>query len=116
MALAYMKGTLGWGFWTITSLRMSGMIRASGWWRTVAIVASPAAAFVVFGEHAFFSEHSFSPFLPIAVLLFGAGVMLSVEILAKYKTNLQNNRATLLVLFLAIARAHPFKDTWQIVF
>jgi hypothetical protein len=73
------------------------------------------AAIIVFGIHPFFAERSYSPFLPIALVLYGAGTQYVIETAIRQKSILRNNRTTMLVLLLAITLALPAIYSWQIV-
>ena len=115
VALDYMQSTLGWGFWLVTAFGSIGKIRACGWWRTTIMVLPLAAAFAVFGGHAYFSERSYSPFFPIVVLLFGAGVQFCIGAIVSFLGKLQSYRAALVVVLLSTTLALPSFYSWQIV-
>jgi hypothetical protein len=111
----YMIGTLGWGFWTLTALGLVPLVKSAGWLRTVIMLTPLAAALITFGSHAFFSERSFSPFLPIAVLLFGAGGQFLIEAIITPQMSLWKHRATIFAALLCITLALPGYYSWQIV-
>ena len=114
--LDYMKVTVGWGFWTVAVLGLGRLIRISGWWRTALFLAPLAGAFAVFGSHAFFAERSYSPFLPIVIVLFGAGLQLVIETIVRQYTNLRKHSLVLLALLLTLTLTLPAFFSWQLVF
>lgn len=114
ITLAYMKGTLGWGFWLITAVGLSGLIRLGGWRRTAILVSPLAVALFFFGSHAFFAERSFSPFIPIAALLFGAGVQFMAEAMVSSGKFARCYRAFVVTLLLTTTLALPTIYSWQI--
>jgi len=115
-ALAYMNGTLGWGFWAVTGVGLGRMLKQPERWRTVLIGVPLLASFVIFGSHSFFAERSYSPFLPIAMVYFGAGCKFIVDNISRYRPILHSYRTVVLVLFLSITLALPAIYSWQIVF
>ena len=115
-ALAYMKGTLGWGFLAITALGLGHLFRITGCWRTGLILLPLATALIVFGGHALFTERSYSPFLPIALICFGAGIQFILEAVTRKIAILRNYPAVLLGVLLFCTLAVPTVNSWKIVF
>lgn len=115
-ALAYLQGTLGWGFLSVTLLGLGCMGRIKGWWQTGIMVLPLAAALVVFGSHALFTERSYSPFLPIALVCFGVGTQCLIEAATPKLSLLRQHRALSVVLLLITTLALPSFYSWQIVF
>lgn len=115
-ALAYLRGTLGWGFWTVTALGLMAMTGKWGWRRTTVLLLPLLAALSVFGQHPLFAERSYSPFLPIVLIFFGAGIHLLVEKIARHSAFLRKRRSLLLPAVLLPTLALPLITSWQIVF
>ncbi len=115
-ALAYLQGTLGWGFIAVTALGFGRMIRITGWGKAGFMLLPLAAALIVFGGHALFTERSYSPFLPIAVVWFGVGTQFLLDAVIRQTAILHNYRAVLAVFFLTVTLAVPSVCSWKIVF
>jgi len=116
MALAYMMGILGWGFLAVTGLGILHVFRLTGWRRAGLLMLPVVAALVVFGGHPLFTERSYSPFLPIMLVCFGAGIQFVSEVDIRQFAVLHNLRPVLLVILLFCTLAPPVIYSWQIVF
>ena len=117
VTLEYMKGTLGLGLWAVAVLGVGSMIKLAGWWRTGLLLSPLAAALLVFGGHAFFAERSYSPFLPIAIVFFGAGIQLLVRtIMRRFGPKRSYHAAILTAFLLTVTLALPMIYSWQLVF
>jgi hypothetical protein len=110
-----MKGTLGWGFWIVSVFGLAGMVRFYGWWWSGVFFTPLGAALIVFGQHPFFAERSYSPFLPLAAVFFGAGMQLVSDSIVRLSASLRFYRVPLVVLTFLVTLALPAIYTWQIV-
>lgn len=116
VTLEYLQSTLGWGFWGFTGVGIFGFARSFGLLRLLCVLVPSILAFWLFGNQPFFSERSYSPFIPIACLLFGAGIQLVADLI---KQSLKAPRlavAGAIALLLSLSLAIPANLSFKIVF
>ena len=82
------------------------------------MVATMMGAFFVFGSHAYFSERSFSPFLPVVAVFFGVGCQSAIDLMLRSRPAFHGlgRRSGILVLLLVLTLAWPTICSWRMVF
>lgn len=116
VALSYFHHTLGWAFWGLVAAGMAKLVRILGWNRALCLAAPVGLALFLFGNHPFFSERSYSPFIPIICLLFGAGFQQLADVFGKLPAVRSPVRAGALALLLLLTLVTPAHLTWKLVF